>query len=93
MAEHAGSQPGSGRAGGLDQLDEAMEDLAAATGAVLERYPRPGQAVRQVILCEHRDGGGSQLEEAILRPTAPSGSPATTKAAHVRFLWTWDHVL
>ena len=66
MAEHAGSEPGSGGAGDLGRVDGALEDLAVDTGAVLRRYLRPGQAVRQVILREHRDDGGTHLEEAFL---------------------------
>jgi hypothetical protein len=41
-----------------------MGDLAADTRAAVRRYPRPGLAVRQVVLHEHRDGGGTQLEVA-----------------------------
>jgi hypothetical protein len=66
MAEQAGSEPGSSTVGDPGGVDGVMEDLAADTRAAVRRHPRPGLAVRQVVLREHRDGGGTQLEVAVL---------------------------
>jgi hypothetical protein len=66
MAEQAGSEPGSGTVGDPGGVDGVMEDLAADTRAAVRRHPRPGLAVRQVVLREHRDGGGTQLAVAVL---------------------------
>jgi hypothetical protein len=66
MAEPTGSEPRRGDAGNPGQVDVAMEAIAAAIGATLHRYPRPGQAVRQVVLRDHHDDGGSQVEAAAL---------------------------
>lgn len=66
MAEPTGSEPRHSEADNPGQVDMAMEAIAAETGAALHRYPRPGQAVRQVVLREHHDDGGSQVELAAL---------------------------
>jgi hypothetical protein len=49
-----------------DQNDEELADLASATGGTLHIYPRPGQAVRRVILRNLRTDGGAQFEAAQL---------------------------
>jgi hypothetical protein len=66
MTGQLGNDAEHDRAADLGQIDEAMEGLAAASGAELGRYPRPGQAGQRVVLREHRDDGGSQHEEAVL---------------------------
>jgi hypothetical protein len=49
-----------------EQVDAAMEEVAARTGGTLHRYPRPGRAVRRVVLRDSGDDRGSQLEVATL---------------------------
>ena len=93
MAEQAGSEPGSGTVGDPGGVDGVMEDLAADTRAAVRRHPRPGQAVRQVVLRVHRARGGTQLEVAVLEPTAHFGSPATTRTRTCRPHSAPDHVL
>jgi hypothetical protein len=66
MAEPTGSERRRGEAADPGQVDVAMEGIAAETGAALHRYPRPGQAVGQVVLLDHHDDGGSQVEMAVL---------------------------
>jgi hypothetical protein len=53
--------------------DEAQEDpeamlarIARETGGTLRRYPKPGNAVRRVVLRDSRDDRGSQFEAAQL---------------------------
>jgi hypothetical protein len=50
----------------VGRAQAAMEELAARTGATLHRYPRPGRAVRWVVLRDHRDDRGAQVEVASL---------------------------
>jgi hypothetical protein len=47
-----------------DELDQTMAAIAAQTGAVLHTYPRPGRAVRRVVLRDIRDDRGTQFEAA-----------------------------
>jgi hypothetical protein len=47
-----------------DKLDQIMAQIARKTGAIMHAYPRPGRAVRRVILRDIRDGGGTRLETA-----------------------------
>jgi hypothetical protein len=47
-----------------DELDRTMAAIAAQTGAVLHTYPRPGRAVRRVVLRDIRDDRGTQFEAA-----------------------------
>jgi hypothetical protein len=47
-----------------DKLDQIMAQIASETGATVHAYPRPGRAVRCVILRDIRDGGGTRLETA-----------------------------
>ena len=47
-----------------DELDQTMAAIAAQTGAVLHTYPRPGRAVRRVVLRDTRDDRGTQFEAA-----------------------------
>jgi len=47
-----------------DELDQTMAAIAAQTGAVLHAYPRPGRAVRRVVLRDTRDDRGTQFEAA-----------------------------
>ncbi|HEY3903910.1 MAG TPA: hypothetical protein VGM14_08420 [Streptosporangiaceae bacterium] len=49
-----------------DQLDEELAELARATGGTLHIYPRPGQAIRRVILRDLQTDGGAQFEAAQL---------------------------
>jgi hypothetical protein len=46
------------------KLDQIMAQIARRTGATVHAYPRPGHAVRSVILRDIRDGGGTRLETA-----------------------------
>lgn len=45
-------------------IEAALAQLAQAAGGTLHRYPRPGRAVRRVILRELRDERGTQFEAA-----------------------------
>ena len=49
-----------------DELDQTIAAIAAQTGAVLHTYPRPGRAVRRVVLRDTRDDRGTQFEAAQL---------------------------
>ena len=54
-------------AGDMDargRLDSRMAEIAQATGAVLHAYPRPGRAVRRVILRDSSDDRGTRYEAA-----------------------------
>jgi hypothetical protein len=66
MAERTGREARGGGPGDTERLDAAMAEVAAATGAVLHVYPRPGRAVRQVVLRDHHDDQGPQFEVAAL---------------------------
>jgi hypothetical protein len=46
------------------QLDSKMADIARAAGATLHVYPRPGRAVRRVILRDLSDDRGTRSEAA-----------------------------
>ena len=46
------------------KLDQIMAQIASETGATVHAYPRPGRAVRRVILRDIRDSGGTRLETA-----------------------------
>ena len=50
--------------GGCGQLDSRMAEIAQATGAALHVYPRPGRAVRRVILRDFSDDRGTRFEAA-----------------------------
>ena len=47
-----------------DKVDQVMAQIASETGATVHAYPRPGRAVRRIILRDSRDGGGTRLETA-----------------------------
>jgi len=49
-----------------DELDQTIAAIAAQTGAVLHTYPRPGRAVRRVVLRDIRGDRGTQFEAARL---------------------------
>ena len=49
-----------------EQLDQDLAELARAAGGTLHIYPRPGQAVRRVILRDLQTDGGAQFEAAQL---------------------------
>jgi hypothetical protein len=66
MAEQTGRESRGARPGDTDQVDAAMAEIAAGTGALLHRYPRPGPAERQVVLRDYHDDEGSQFEAAVL---------------------------
>lgn len=46
------------------ELDSRMAEIAQSTGAVLRTYPRPGRAVRRVILRDVSDDRGTRFEAA-----------------------------
>jgi hypothetical protein len=45
-----------------ESLDQAMATIAEQTGATLHTYPRPGHAVRRVVLRDTHDDRGTQFE-------------------------------
>ena len=47
-----------------DELDQIMASTADETGAILHNYPRPGRAVRHIILRDTRDNRGRRFEAA-----------------------------
>lgn len=47
-----------------DKLDQTMAAIAEQTGATLHTYPRPGRAVRRVVLRDTHDDRGTQFEAA-----------------------------
>jgi len=47
-----------------NELDQTMAAIAAQTGATLHTYPRPGRAVRHVVLRDIHDDRGTQFEAA-----------------------------
>jgi hypothetical protein len=47
-----------------DKLDQAMAAIAEQTGATLHIYPRPGHAVRRLVLRDTHDDQGTQFEAA-----------------------------
>jgi hypothetical protein len=47
-----------------DKLGQTMAAIAEQTGATLHTYPRPGHAVRRVVLRDTRDDRGTQFEDA-----------------------------
>jgi hypothetical protein len=55
--------PGDER-GARSELDSRMAEIAQATGAALYAYPRPGRAVRRVILRDSSDDRGTRYEAA-----------------------------
>jgi hypothetical protein len=69
-----------------DELDQTVAAIAAQTGAVLHTYPRPGRAVRRVVLRDIRGERGTQFEAAqmeddgTLRVTTPARASATFSA-------------
>jgi hypothetical protein len=63
-----------------DELDQTMAATAAQTGAVLHTYPRPGRAVRRVVLRDIRGDRGTQFEAAQMKMMARCGSWVTTPA-------------
>ena len=46
------------------ELDQTMAAIAAQTGAVLHAHPRPGHAMRHVVLRDIRGDQGTQFEAA-----------------------------
>jgi hypothetical protein len=46
------------------KLDQTMAAIAAQTGATLHTYPRPGHAVRRVVLQDSHDERGTRFEAA-----------------------------
>jgi hypothetical protein len=51
-----------------DQLHQTLTQIARDTGATLHSYPRPGPAVRRVLLRDTRDSRGTQFEAAHIEP-------------------------
>lgn len=48
------------------ELDRFLDEIAQATGGTLHAYPRPGRAVRSIVLRDIHDDNGSQHEAAQL---------------------------
>ena len=69
-----------------EQLDQAMAEIAREAGGTLHIYPRPGRAVREITLRDHRDDRGTQHEAArieqdgTLRVTGHDTGPAVSEA-------------
>jgi hypothetical protein len=67
------------------KLDQIMAQIANETGATVHAYPRPGRAVRRVILRDIRDSRGTRLETAqieddgTLRITGHDTGPRVTE--------------
>jgi hypothetical protein len=49
-----------------DQVEQDLAEIARAAGGTLHMYPRPGRAVRRVILRDLRTDDGTQFEAAQL---------------------------
>jgi hypothetical protein len=47
-----------------NQLDQAMAAIAREVGATVHAYPRPGRAVRHIVLRDLRDDRGTRSEVA-----------------------------
>lgn len=68
-----------------DQQDQAMAEIARQTAGTLRIYPRPGRAVRRVVLRDSRGDRGSQLEatkledDGTLRITGNDQGPGVTE--------------
>jgi len=69
----ATGQPGGGastphaqQAGPLEELDQTLAGIARQTGGTLRSYPRPGQAVRRIVLRDDRDDRGTRHLDAAL---------------------------
>jgi len=60
------STPHPQQAGSLDQLDQALADIARQTGATLRTYPRPGRAAHRIVLRNDRDDRGTRYLDAAL---------------------------
>jgi hypothetical protein len=69
-----------------DELDQLMAKIARQTGATVSAYPRPGRAVRGVVLRDIHDDNGSRYEDArleddgTLRVTGHDQGPRVTEA-------------
>lgn len=50
----------------LGKIDQDLAEIAGATGGILHIYPRPGRAVRRIILRDVETDGGTQFEAAQL---------------------------
>ncbi len=50
----------------LDELDQALADIARQTGGTLRSYPRPGHAARRIVLRDDRDDRGTRYQDAAL---------------------------
>jgi len=59
------------------QLDRIIANVARETGGTVHVYPRPGRAVRRVVLRDTHGDRGHQFEAAQVEETGHSGSPAT----------------
>jgi hypothetical protein len=48
------------------ELDDTMRQIAESTGATLHIYPRPGEAVRRVVLRDMSDEQGTRYEDVVI---------------------------
>jgi hypothetical protein len=60
------STPHAQQAGPLDELDQTLADIARQTGRTLRSYPRPGHAVRRIVIRDDRDDLGTRHLNAAL---------------------------
>jgi hypothetical protein len=49
-----------------ERLDETMQQIASEAGATLHIYPRPGAAIRRIVLREVRTEDDSSYEDAVV---------------------------
>jgi hypothetical protein len=54
------------KANAADEFIADLEAVARQQGGTLHVYPRPGRAVRRVVLRDQTDQRGSQYEDAVL---------------------------
>jgi hypothetical protein len=52
--------------GGPERMEEILAKVTGQVGGTLHAYPRPGRAVRRVVLRDVRDNKGGQFEAAQL---------------------------
>lgn len=80
------------------KISRALAGIAAESGATLHAYPRPGRAVRRVVLRDTRDDRGAQFEAAqiedddTLRVTGHDTGPRVSEffgAAITSYEWVY----
>jgi hypothetical protein len=92
--------PQEHQAEAIDGLDQAMATIARGAGAVLHSYPRPGRAVRRVVLREDSDDLGTRHEDATLDEDGTLSITGHDQGGRVSDFWgsditsyEWVHVV